>query len=171
MILDADFREIARTPEAEEWMNRIRSPSDGPFTPTAVLAAAARVWSLRTARLLPGEEPRVRGSAGEWVTVLAAPLNGGSPLSGAIAVTLANAGAEAGSLVLEAYGLTARELELASLVLAGCSNQEIAERLFLSPYMVGDHLKAILEKAGVHSKRELIASALRGGGREGFRTI
>ncbi len=172
VILDQDFREIGTTPEAKEWMDRIRPPSDGPFMPTAVLAVAARARSLRTTRPLPGEEPRVRvrGSTGEWVTVSAAPLTGGAALAGAIAVMLAGAGAEAGSLVLEACGLTSRERELASLVLAGCSNKEIAERLFLSPYTVSDHLKAILEKPGVHSKRELIASALGGGVREGFRT-
>lgn len=162
VILDQAFREIAATPEAEEWMSRIRSTSDGKFTPTAVLEVAARVRSLRTARPLPGEEPRVRvrGSSGEWVTISAAPLTGESALSGAIAVTLAGSGAEAGTLLLEARGLTARERELASLVLAGYSNREIAERLFLSPYTVGDHLKAILEKVGAHGKRELIASAL-----------
>ena len=172
MTLDQDFREIAATPEAEEWMGRIRSPSEGRFTPTAVLAVAARARSLGTARPLPGEEPRVRVRApmGEWVTVSAAPLAGAAALSGAIAVTLAGAGAEAGSLVLEACGLTARERELAALVLTGCSNREIAEQLFLSPYTVGDHLTAILEKAGAHSKRELIASALGGGVREGSRT-
>ncbi len=172
VILDQDFREIAVTPEAEEWMSRIRSPSDGTFTPTAVLAVAARVRSLRTAGPLPGEESRVRvrGQTGEWVTISASPLNGESALRGAIAVTLSGSGAEAGNLLLEACGLSARERELASLVLKGFSNREIAERLFLSPYTVGDHLKAILEKVGAHSKRELIASALGGGVREGFRT-
>jgi DNA-binding CsgD family transcriptional regulator len=172
VILDQGFRAMAATPEAEEWMSRIRSPSDGKLTPTAVLAVAARVRSLRTARPLPGEEPRVRvrGPSGEWVTISAAPLTGGAALSGAIAVTLAGAGAEAGNLLLEACGLTARERELASLVLEGYANREIAERLFLSPYTVGDHLKAILEKVGAHSKRELMASALGGGGRAGART-
>ena len=172
VILDGDFREIAATPEAEEWMSRIRSPSDGKFTPTAVLAVAARVRSLKAARALPGEEPRVRMRAptGEWVTISGAPLNGGSTLSGAVAVTLTGSGAEAGNLWLDACGLTARERELASLVLEGFSNRKIAERLFLSPYTVGDHVKAALEKVGAHSKRELIASALGGAGRKGFHT-
>jgi len=171
VILDQDFREIAATPEAEEWMSRIRAPSDGKFTPTAVLAVAARVRSLGTARPLPGEEPRVRvrGLTGEWVTISASPLHGQSTLGGAIAVTLASSGTEAGNLLLDACGLTARERELASLVLEGLSNREIAERLCLSLHTVGDHLKAILEKVGMHSKRELIASALGGGIGEGFR--
>ena len=172
VILDQNFREIASTPEAEEWMNCIRSASDAKFTPTAVLAVAARVRSLGSAQPLPGEEARVRvhNPTGEWVTISASPLSGGSALSGAVAVTLAGSGAELGNLVLEGCGLTARERELASLVLAGFSNREIATRLFLSPYTVGDHLKAILEKAGAHSKRELIASSLGGAVREDVRT-
>src|SRR5262245_21432556 len=118
VILDQDFREIAATPEAEAWMSRIRLACDGNITPTAVLAVAARVRSLRAAHPMPGKEPRVRvrGPSGEWVTVSAAPLTGAVALAGAIAVTLAGSGAEAGTLVLEARGLTARERELASLV-------------------------------------------------------
>jgi DNA-binding CsgD family transcriptional regulator len=41
--------------------------------------------------------------------------------------------------------------------------KEIAKRLCLSPHTVGDHVKAILEKVGTHSKRELVAGLLRGG--------
>ena len=59
-----------------------------------------------------------------------------------------------------------QERELAKLVLEGLSNVEIAKRLFLSPHTVGDHIKAILEKVGTHSKRELIAGLLKGAVRQ-----
>jgi DNA-binding CsgD family transcriptional regulator len=112
---------------------------------------------------LPGEEPRVRARAptGDWITISASRLTG-SALSGATAVTLEGSGSGVADLALEAYGLTARERELAKLVLQGFSNLEIAKRLVLSPHTVGDHIKAILEKVGAHSKRELIAGLLRG---------
>ena len=77
-------------------------------------------------------------------------------------MTLEGSGSGVADLALEAYGLTARERELAKLVLQGFSNLEIAKRLVLSPHTVGDHIKAILEKVGAHSKRELIAGLLRG---------
>jgi DNA-binding CsgD family transcriptional regulator len=64
--------------------------------------------------------------------------------------------------VLEEHGLTPRERQLAGLVLHGLSNDEIAQRLFLSRYTVGDHMKAILGKVGARSKQEFIASTLGG---------
>ncbi len=163
VILDQDFRPIASTPEADQWMALLRSTSDGNGIPTAVLAVAVRLRWLGRLRPLPGEEPRVRARAptGEWITISGSRLTG-SALSGATAVTLEGSGSGVADLALEAYGLTARERELAKLVLQGFSNLEIAKRLVLSPHTVGDHIKAILEKVGAHSKRELIAGLLRG---------
>jgi len=52
------------------------------------------------------------------------------------------------------YGLTARQMDVLGLIVEGCSNAEIAERLFLSPHTVSHHVSTILNKLGVRSRAE-----------------
>jgi DNA-binding CsgD family transcriptional regulator len=57
------------------------------------------------------------------------------------------------------YGLTRREMEVAKLIVDGHTNQQIAERLYLSPRTVETHISHIFAKLGV-SSRVAIVSAL-----------
>ena len=61
------------------------------------------------------------------------------------------------SLLMMAYGLTAREREICSEVIAGYSTADIGGRLFISSNTVQDHLKSIFSKVGVRSRGELVA--------------
>jgi DNA-binding CsgD family transcriptional regulator/tetratricopeptide (TPR) repeat protein len=56
-------------------------------------------------------------------------------------------------------GLTARELEVASLLAEGLTNAEIADRLIVSAKTVDHHVSAVLTKLGVTSRRRVGAAA------------
>jgi DNA-binding CsgD family transcriptional regulator len=57
--------------------------------------------------------------------------------------------------------LTPREIEVLSLVRAGLTNAEIADRLFISPKTAEHHVGRILTKLGVRSRGEAAATAVR----------
>ncbi|MFB7085536.1 response regulator transcription factor, partial [Streptomyces sp. NPDC056296] len=59
-------------------------------------------------------------------------------------------------LVVQAYELSERELEVSRRVARGLSTSGISEELHLSPHTVRDHIKAIFEKLGVSSRGELV---------------
>jgi DNA-binding CsgD family transcriptional regulator len=56
----------------------------------------------------------------------------------------------------ERYGISAREREIIDLILAGHTNQEIADRLFISLATVKDHNYNIFRKTGVRNRVELV---------------
>jgi ATP/maltotriose-dependent transcriptional regulator MalT len=49
-------------------------------------------------------------------------------------------------------GLSSREVEVLRLVAQGLTDAEVAERLFLSPRTVGQHLRSVYNKLGVSSR-------------------
>ena len=56
-----------------------------------------------------------------------------------------------------------REKEVLELIAKGCSNQEIATMLGISPNSIKIHLKHIFEKLDVVDRAEAVATALRRG--------
>ena len=59
--------------------------------------------------------------------------------------------------------LTPREREVAALVAEGCSNGEIARRLYISTKTASVHVSNILAKLGMTSRTEVAAWAVRTG--------
>jgi len=67
------------------------------------------------------------------------------------------------SSAVSATGLTPRELDVLRLLVAGRSNPQIAEALFISPRTATTHVSNILAKLGVESRTEAAARAIRDG--------
>lgn len=59
--------------------------------------------------------------------------------------------------------LSPREIEVVRLIAEGLSNQQIAERLFLSNGTVRNHISTILEKTGLEHRTQLAVRWLTGG--------
>jgi DNA-binding NarL/FixJ family response regulator len=57
--------------------------------------------------------------------------------------------------------LSEREREVILLVAQGCTNKEIAAKLFLSPYTARNHVIHILDKLGLSRRSEAAAEAVR----------
>lgn len=159
IVLREDWRIESLTPGVERWLAEL---PDGDWEarnrlPPSVLAVAGR--ALRTAEHAdaPGEVAfaRVLTSAGRWVVLHGAALTGGGSRRVAVIIEPGHP-ARIASLLMNAYGLTEREQEVARLVLQGHSTAEIAERMTVSAYTVQEHLKHIFDKTGVRSRRELI---------------
>ena len=64
---------------------------------------------------------------------------------------------------VEAYPLTERELEVLELIVAGCNNAGIAERLFITVGTVKTHVRNILNKLCVDDRTQAAVRALRSG--------
>lgn len=60
----------------------------------------------------------------------------------------------------KALGLTARELEVTRTVVAGYTNQEIAQNFSISEHTVKNHLTNIFDKLGVSNRLELALLAI-----------
>jgi DNA-binding CsgD family transcriptional regulator len=97
-----------------------------------------------------GEHERARTTLDE-VTALCEPLDARPALTRAAALA-ARLATHANVPTPNAAGLTAREVEVLRLVVQGLSNADVADRLFLSPRTVGQHLRSIYTKLGVDNR-------------------
>lgn len=60
-------------------------------------------------------------------------------------------------------GLSPREVETLALITQGLSNQEIAERLYLTINSVKSHIRAAYRKIGAHSRSQAVAWCMQHG--------
>lgn len=63
--------------------------------------------------------------------------------------------------ILQEFGLTAREKEVALLVLEGLRNETIRNRLYISANTLKTHLKHLYAKTGTANRKELLLLVMR----------
>lgn len=105
---------------------------------------------------VPAIAVRARTADGRWVRLRAERISRAGGIPGGVAVVIDSA--RPGCilpLAAAAYRLTARELEVTRGVLNGLDTRSLAGQLHITEYTVQDHLKAVFDKAGVRSRREL----------------
>jgi DNA-binding CsgD family transcriptional regulator len=168
LLLANDLSVAAMTPTAERWLAEVRDAGRTSTLelPQAVYAAAARLQALERnsegqSDLMP--KVRLRAASGQWLVLHASRLAGMNSDTNAthtdrqIAVIFEVARpVELAPLIAQAYALSRRESEIVQLVVRGEATKEIAALLQISSNTVQDHLKAIFEKVGVRSRRELV---------------
>ncbi|MFD7639205.1 LuxR C-terminal-related transcriptional regulator [Kitasatospora sp. NPDC059795] len=161
-LLDRHNRPRALSGPAEELLSRLADPSPTSLrVPTAIAMAAEH--ARRAAHGLPSPHVpvRIRTHDGHWYLLHAAALRDMLPADPAAdEVTVVATPASPAHIVplhLAAYGLTAREQEVALLLIRGADTREVAQRLAMTPYTVQDHLKSVFTKTGVGRRQELTA--------------
>jgi DNA-binding CsgD family transcriptional regulator len=163
VLLTDELTLIAVTAQAESLLSLVedRPRQDMPL-PVAVYTVAAALATFEQETLNEAAQPTVRIPTvdGPWLSLHASRLEAEAG-QGSIAVVVELAAAHATApVLLVAHGLTAREVEVARLVLRGRSTKAIADSLHISGYTVQDHLKAVFDKTGVRSRRDLVGHFL-----------
>jgi DNA-binding CsgD family transcriptional regulator len=155
VLLDDQMELVASTPEAEELLPLIGHGSARLPLPVSVYSVAAALGTDRPPSVC------VRAITGGWLHLHASWLRSTSDTRIAVVLEPAEPRSTLGVL-LAAYGLTARELDVARLVLRGDSTRVIAASLHISTHTVQDHLKSVFDKVGVRSRRDLVGHLLTG---------
>jgi DNA-binding CsgD family transcriptional regulator len=160
----AERTHLEGTPDPDAWRAAAEAFSYG-----EVYEVARCRWRLAEALLGRGdreEAARAARAAHQVAMRLEA-----APLRGALEALARRGRLDLGAglpRVRSSAGLTPRELEVLHLLMAGRSNRQIAEQLFISGKTASVHVTRILTKLGVHSRLEATARA-RELGLDGYR--
>jgi DNA-binding CsgD family transcriptional regulator len=167
LVLVVDDHVVATGGAAEYWLEQLDGApaAIGDPLPLPLLAVVRRLTELESAD--PSGPPaaiRLGTRSGAFVTVHATRLRdaaGVGPVALAIGPSRSD---ERASLLLSAHGLTPAQRRVAQLVLQGHTTRQIVLQLGVSDHTVQDHLKAVFDKVGVRSRRELVSAVMRPAG-------
>jgi DNA-binding CsgD family transcriptional regulator len=161
LLLAEDLSVVAITPAAERWLAEV-GEADWPrklALPYVISAVVARMIALEQGKeMQPDLVPRarLRTASGHWLVLHASRLSGPNAQEQIAVIMEVALPVEVAPLIGQAYDLSKRESEVLQSVLRGHSTTEIAATFHISSNTVQDHLKAIFEKVGVRSRRELV---------------
>jgi DNA-binding CsgD family transcriptional regulator len=157
VLLDDRGRLVSATREAVDWLDDLAPELLMSDVGDLQLPFHAHGFATRVRGAHEDGEPQIRSRLrtrrGIWLLMHGAVLEG----TGQVALIIEPAkSADVAPLIIEAYGLTCRELDVTRAIARGLNTAEIAAELFLSPHTVRDHVKAVFEKVGVSSRGELV---------------
>jgi DNA-binding CsgD family transcriptional regulator len=165
LILDGRGRVLHHTAAAERWLGDLEDLQPGwkegvglpvaVWTVASALRRALRVETERDRDVVPSLCVATR--SGRWLSLMAARSETGSDRPEEMVIVIEPAGPrEMAWLRAAAYGLSAREREVVSLVVRGASTRQISQTLFISEPTVQEHLSNIFDKVGVRGRGALV---------------
>jgi DNA-binding CsgD family transcriptional regulator len=171
LVFDSDGLIVSANAAAAQWLGEIYGGNrDGdwmevlsdPSVPDVEAAVPIYPLLSRARAIAAGYAEgqarlRLRDRAGRWVVLHASVLESGSGDCNVAVVIEPAKSADIAPIIIEAYGLTARERDVVRLIARGASTPDIAAALFLSAHTVRDYIKSVFEKVGVSSRGELVA--------------
>jgi DNA-binding CsgD family transcriptional regulator len=147
VAFDAQGRVVSATADVGRVMALM--PGDATSTLYAVAICASRRDRASV---------RVRLTDGRWLLLQGGRMHGASNDSAQVTVALVPAPrADLITMMLRLHALSARQREVAELLMSGPRTDEIAAHLHISQHTLRDHMKAIFAKVGVQGRAELMA--------------
>ena len=167
LTLGDDLRITSRTAASQAWLDVLLPPGpDEQAVPASVYNVAAQLLAAEQGIDHHPAYARTHLAGGFWLTLRAARLSPGQkpPTSAggaAIVVSIEEtSAADRLDLFSRAFGLTAREHELLSLLATGSDTRAMARQMSLSELTVQDHLKSIFTKTGARDRVTVLSRSL-----------
>ncbi|MDR2984456.1 MAG: LuxR C-terminal-related transcriptional regulator [Nocardiopsaceae bacterium] len=168
LTLDDDLRIIGRTAASRAWLDVLLPPQPNEQAiPASVYNVAAQLLAAEAGIDDHPAFARIHLAEGFWLTLRAARLSSDAEQDAraaavpTVAVTIEEtSAADRLDLFGRAFGLTARERQLLSLLATGSDTRKLARQMSVSEHTVTDHLKSIFAKTGARDRVTVLSRAL-----------
>jgi len=168
LTLGDDLRITSRTAASQAWLDVLLPPGpDEQAVPASVYNVAAQLLAAEQGVDHHPAYARTHLAGGFWLTLRAARLSSGQKrptyAGGGAAIVVSieeTSAADRLDLFSRAFGLTAREHELLSLLATGSDTRAMARQMSLSELTVQDHLKSIFTKTGARDRVTVLSRSL-----------